>query len=726
MSRLFRDAFERVPLGFALFIFFLSFYLFTMSGVLQYGGETEKYRVAQSIVERLDFSIRPVATRHEIGTGGRLFSLSELGLSLVEVPLYALARAVYALFPTPDVNQIGLLFVGLLNPILTALTCLSLFRLCSSLGFQTHTALAVTVLFGLGTIAWAYSKNSDREPLLALLILWSFHAAWLFNKTESPRWLVVTGILAGYLVFTKFIQAMVLPFLAAYLAAAILARRGPLHAARRILISDAAKAIAIFFLPAILFLGIQSVYGLARFGTPYSGLAGTRPDPLSVILNELSLSHPLEAIAGLTVSLERGVFVYSPPALLFLFAWPRWYRRQPREALLLLGIVLIEFASAAFRWEWWGGPRWGPRYLVQMTPLLLVPVAALEFEDAARRRSWVWIGALLLVLGAAVQGVSLLTNERDYFDISGNNPNLLGQIDYLSHRALDSLVIYLSSTNSGFSLNPFGVLLLAIIALAAVALVRQSHARAASNPRGFFLPVALFAIQFAAFLAFITAPYPRILTARANAALVAAEQFRADGRNCEATRFALLALERGTTYQAEALNRLSGWMPHAHGDPLSAEDLSRHFLEMPEDARVSVDRAVTVSGAGALKIFVPATANARARTATEFIAVLQDQMYEVSGWMKTENVYGAGGAVLSWYEDDGAWQKPRDVDVAMLDETVGWRFFQKRITTLPTTRRIQLAAGLWNTFGAVWFDGLQLAQITRENPPSADLPTACK
>jgi hypothetical protein len=236
-----------------------------MSGWLQWGGETESI-AAQSIVERFDFPIRPIATRNEVGSGGRSFSIYELGMSLVQVPLYALGRLAFTFFPTPDLNQMTLLWVGLLNPILTALTCVVLYKLSRSFGFSERIAIALACLYGLGTIAWQYSKNFDREPLLALLILLSFYAAWLYSQRRSTRWLIVAGLLVGYLVFSKFIQAMVIPFflgyfvLLAYEAGSLMKwdlRRQALAMVKVALHSCFRHSVS----------RLQALYALIRFGT---------------------------------------------------------------------------------------------------------------------------------------------------------------------------------------------------------------------------------------------------------------------------------------------------------------------------------------------------------------------------------------------------------------------------------------------------------------------------
>jgi hypothetical protein len=134
---------------------------------------------------------------------------------------------------------------------------------------------------------------------------------------------------------------------------------------------------------------------------PYSGIGGSRFNLVDVIVAEIHASQPIQAALALLFSGDRSIFVYSPPVILFVVAWQKWFRRNPKEAALILGIVLIEFLSTIMRWEWWGGPRWGVRYLVQVIPLLILPIGVLDVEQRASRRIWKILAACLFALGVA-------------------------------------------------------------------------------------------------------------------------------------------------------------------------------------------------------------------------------------------------------------------------------------------------------------------------------------
>lgn len=711
---------KRVPTSAVLFLFFLSIYVFGMSGWIQYGDEIEKYRVAQSIVERHEFSFRPTEMRNEVGVNGRTYSIYEMGQTLWEVPFYVLGKVAHAWYPQPDANTITLLFVGLLDPLVTALTCVFLFKTCTSLGFRLDTALALTLVFGLGTIAWPYSKGFTREPILTLLVLLSFYTAFLYKETGQNRWILAGGLVAGYLTYTKFIQAMVIPFLAIYLAIIALERGRRVGLDRRQNWLQAVKMLGIFFSPFIFFLGLQSIYAVQRFGSLYAGIAGTKRNPLDWVLLLVTSSKPLEAFFGLLFSQEKGIFVYSPPALLAFIGLPIWLRTRTKEAWLFIALILVEFASVILRPDWSGGSWWGPRYLVQITPLLIIPLGAwLESEGRISRTLGAVALAVAFLAGLFVQIVGVMSSDRDYLDTTGQGTFLAGQVDFLRHSAFESLLVHLPTAEGTLQINPLGFLLLATAGLLGLFLFwkrRMEGDPVRSWPAaGWALMSLVLVIQSAAFLAWVVAPYSAVLAAKADDKYLAGNAFLADGRICEAGAMYLMAMERGTRFQNETRVRLLELLPHAQGKAIPTDDLLDK-VESSSDATVGKDERVSLKGVPSLRIHSTSGEDVKATATSQPVQVLPNTTYEFFGWMRTEKIYGTGYAAISLFEDDGNWKEGRDTDVRLMDETRGWQPFRKIVTTLPTTKRMFVKSSLWNSFGTVWFDGIELSQVSGPVP----------
>ncbi|MBM3129878.1 MAG: phospholipid carrier-dependent glycosyltransferase [Chloroflexi bacterium] len=721
---------DRIPPAVILFLFFFSIYAFTMSGVILYGDEVEKYRVAQSIVDRQEFSFRPTAHRNETGVSGHTYSIYELGQTVFQVPFYALARIVHAFFPQPDVNEIGFLLVGFLNPVLTALTCVLFFYTSRALAFSWRTALGLTLVFGLATVAWPYSRSYTREPLLMLLLLVSFYAALRFHQTNRRTWVFVTGLAVGYLTFTKLIQGTAVVIFLLYILWIVYRECRRVGADKRRIVWTLARVAAIFAVPVVILLVVQSLYGWSRFGTFYSGIGGTKYNPIDWIFFLLQMNEPSAALVGLLVSPAKSVFLYSLPALMFLVMGFKFWRRERAVAAVMLALVVAAFGTASSRPDWDGGTWWGPRYLVQITPFLILPLGVIETLRAPARR--VWLGALgLLALGGLlISALGAFSSERDYLDVMGYGTTLLGQVDFFRHGAFDSLVLYTTPESALVQINPYGIVLLGIAALTGLWIARALRVQSfvASHSRRVGLGVLGLAllVQIVALIVWIVIPYDRVQAKKADTLFRAGDSFAMEGRVCEAVAMSLLSLERETRYQAQALARVEALLPRARGVTLTTRDLMAE-IESPAEVDVEEDSHITIAGTTALKLSAPKRAgDVIARIQAQPHSALPNAQYELSGWVRAENVYGRGYGSITVSEDNGRFEHIRSTDLVKWDETLGWSYFHRTFTTLPTTQRLFIATWLWKTPGTIWVADLRLARISETNPPSTAVqPCKC-
>ena len=696
-----------------------------MSGWSGYGDEIEKYKVAQSIVERQELAIRPTAMYHATGVDNRNYSTYELGQSIFQVPFYALGKIVGNFFPQPDVNWIGLLFVGLANPLLTALTCLAFYHTGLALGYRARVALVLTLALGLGTIIWPYSRGLTREPLLTFLILLCFYTTCRFAKTNHARWLALAGLLTGYLVFTKFLQAIVIPFFLINLLIAVYQTLpAPNRTAGRASIAML-RAMGLYFSPILVFLIAQGLFSWLRFGSLTQGLSGLRLSILADPTIFFEKSNPLAMLHRLLFSPDKSIFVYSPLTLLFGATWWAWFKKQGSPAFLALGLILSALLVAILRFDGDGGSWWGPRYVVQIIPLLILPLGMLDTPTFSNRVWKITFGALV-VIGVLVQLVGVLTSDRAYLDATGNNSSLLGQIDFLRHGALDSLILYLSPNLTTLQINPFGILLIALAVGLGMALVRQRDAASYSAKSNAGVLAILLAMTALAFIGWVVAPYQNILAGKGNTRFIAAENFLADQRPCEATGLYVSALELPLTFQRQAIERYQQLAPRAPGKPIPIDDPMR-WIDIAGDAHIENDPLNGIGDAPALRFQSAPTERAITATITSGpIAAQPNTRYELAGWVKSASIYGTGSGGVSIFEDNGNWGNPQTVDILNIDETHGWQPFRQTITTTATTQRFFVKIGLFNTWGTLWVDGIQLTQVDNSliNPPVAEL--ACQ
>ena len=131
------------------------------------------------------------------------------------------------------------------------------------------------------------------------------------------------------------------------------------------------------------------------FDSPFS--TGYGISPLS------GFTHPfLRGLFGLTFATGRGIFWFSPPLFLALFAARRFFRQHPAEASACLAVVVAHYAFYCGHFEWAGGGAWGPRYLMIALPFAYLPIAAFLADLRGRRIAQVAATAIIAA-GFAVQ-----------------------------------------------------------------------------------------------------------------------------------------------------------------------------------------------------------------------------------------------------------------------------------------------------------------------------------
>ena len=226
---------------------------------------------------------------------------------------------------------------------------------------RRRTALVVAVFAGLGTGYWSTASRGlwQHGPACLWLTL-ALLGAWGVEHGRRRAWsAALLGAAASAAAFTRPPFIFLGLGLAVWLAVA--------H--RRRFLAAAGGA-------AVVTTGVLAV-NLATYGTlmmPYydpARASGSRADSL------------LYGIAGTLVSPSRGALFFLPAA----FAAAAWglvlARRERREVGLRLAVALSSVVFLLFvavnPEGWWGGHSYGPRFLVDLVPVLaFLSVPAVE------------------------------------------------------------------------------------------------------------------------------------------------------------------------------------------------------------------------------------------------------------------------------------------------------------------------------------------------------------
>ena len=112
--------------------------------------------------------------------------------------------------------------------------------------------------------------------------------------------------------------------------------------------------------------------------------------------------HVPVALAGNLISPSRGLFIYLP-LVFFAFAgavlWAKGTNPELRDWAWMFGAIFLGHYILISLYEYWfGGHSYGPRYFSDITPLFVLPIAAL----LARGWRWKWGGPLLVCVAFCV------------------------------------------------------------------------------------------------------------------------------------------------------------------------------------------------------------------------------------------------------------------------------------------------------------------------------------
>lgn len=379
----------------SLLLFAVTASVYLLSGKTFFGYDGEiAYRVSESLVLR--HSLQIIDPIYHVN---QPYSPYAIGLSLLLLPLVAVGAVVLH-----DPRAL----VTLLEPTIAAATVVMLNLLLVELGCSWKRSLLISFCAAFGTLAWYYSGVLFTEPVIALCLVGAVLSLRYYQRRGGWHWLPIAGVAAGVAVLMRWDSVLLVAApIGLYGLVAILRRPGTML--RRGL------ELAALGGPILGAAVVNLAYDLLRYhealGGPY------KADPLG-------FSTPLpKGLFGLWLSPGVGLFVYTPILLLSVIAWRWFYQRWPTEAVLILALFLLRSVFFGRYWAWEGGATWGPRHLVPLIPLLLVPVAFLP------RRKWVDVAAIALgAVGVMIQVLGQLVPYGLYYGTVV--PQLMTQLGY--------------------------------------------------------------------------------------------------------------------------------------------------------------------------------------------------------------------------------------------------------------------------------------------------------
>jgi hypothetical protein len=273
-----------------------------------------------------------------------------------------------------------------MNSLLMALTVLIFFNFCYLLTSSLKKSFISSILLGNSTILWVYSSSFWTQPIVTFCLFAAFYFLFRFNKEKDIKYLLLAGFFAGYSYISRYASLLSLPFFIFYLVYSGWEER-----------KSIVKNLAIFSTPLFIILFIQMYWNFCRFGSPLD--LGVNKIPF---LRKCFIPYS----TGMLFSLSRSIFVFSPPLVLGILGFGKLFKKQRLLFISITGTFLgfLIFYSLFFFGISSTGTAWGPRYLVPITPFVLLP-ACLFIDEVKWKRI---LTGVILVIGFFIQLIAVL------------------------------------------------------------------------------------------------------------------------------------------------------------------------------------------------------------------------------------------------------------------------------------------------------------------------------
>jgi hypothetical protein len=347
-----------------LFLFFISIYWLTSSDIMLYDTDASiaRYEVTKSIVERFDLSI-PEGIGFK-GNDGREYSWYGLGQSLLAVPFYIIGKTI----GTPESA------VSMMNQVIGAAVPVVVFLFALSLGYSRRVCLFVSVIYGLGTMAWPLTKQPFDHTLETFFVLLAVFFMYYYNVNKKGFYLLLSGFSVGFAFITRPTAILVVPPLFVLMLYYSL-KRFDFKISTGIVI----KNIALFSVALLPFISLSLWYNYYRFGSVFE--TGFSLIGQHTRIDFFTGTPLLTGLSGFLISPGKGFFYYSPVALLFFFSIKSFIKKYPGLGISFILIILSYLLFLSKNIYWHGDWAWGPRYLLALTPIFIIPIAEIFSSD---------------------------------------------------------------------------------------------------------------------------------------------------------------------------------------------------------------------------------------------------------------------------------------------------------------------------------------------------------
>ena len=271
------------------------------------------------------------------------------------------------------------LFYG---PFFMALAISTFFLICRTFDYQIRTSLILSFLLALTTPLWAYSQTSLSIVPFVFIILLTFYCFRRYQKNNSPVNLIFCGLCLGFGFMVRQEMAIFIIVLTAFFIYTLRKRDGKI------------KNIICYFAPPILIYLLHKSLQMLNSG---GGAVMDSPGNLIFALHPASPEPLMQLMnyGGLLFSPGVGLLFFAPILFAMFFSFTDFFKKHKIETVFIIGLAsyfIIQFGGFG---HWHGLNSWGPRYLIPLIPLLLLPLGA-----SIESRNFKKMMIVIMILGA--------------------------------------------------------------------------------------------------------------------------------------------------------------------------------------------------------------------------------------------------------------------------------------------------------------------------------------
>ena len=281
------------------------------------------------------------------------------------------------------------------GPLFSAFAVSLFFLISRTFDYSNKISLSLSLIFALTTTVWAYSQTSLNVMPVTSFVLLSYFLFRKFEKTNKIKFLVFSGLAAGFGFLVRL--DAILFIVPVFLYILIFTVKRKFHV----------KHFFSYIFTVFPFYIISQEIGKINYKT-------NTIEELEGVSDTISLVRylNLDWVYGLLFSPGVGLFIFSPILLTAFVSFCDFYNKNKASTILFISIAFTYIIYYGSFLHWHGLVSWGSRYLVEIIPFLLIPLGA-SFQKRKSKMFIIFV-IILLIIGF-IANLSYIVQDVSWF-----------------------------------------------------------------------------------------------------------------------------------------------------------------------------------------------------------------------------------------------------------------------------------------------------------------------